>query len=184
MTDRASSVCVAAFLSRPSLALLSWDWGWALARYFHVHYLLGTPTCPVIKGVLLQNPRGTDESTDTREANRLNGKDRKPVNAGREPHTFWLPDQGFPNYTKLFLVLAAADLVAWRLYQKNILEFPSESPSGCSYQQINIRAAHSLQHLLGLSTASKDPARVSLMHPICPSVNRKSRQMLFWIFRR
>lgn len=73
----------------------------------------------------------------------------------RPPH---LPT---PNHIQLFLVLAAADLLAWRPYQKKVLEFPSESPGGCSYPQINIRAAHSLQHLLvGPVHTSEGPARV------------------------
>lgn len=56
------------------------------------------------------------------------------------PTLFHFPDQlPFHDQTKLFLVLAAADLVVLRLYQKKVLEFPYKNLP--SYLQIKIKAA-------------------------------------------
>lgn len=141
----------------------------------------GTPTYPMMEGVLLHHSQRTEESMALWQAKRLNGKDTRPVTAGWGPHAFWLPDQCFPNQTKLFLVLAAADLVVWRLYQQRVLEFSSESPAAVSNRS-RLPTPFSTW-LLGLSIVSKDLARVLLMYPMCPSANRKSCHMLFRIFK-
>lgn len=88
----------------------------------------GTPTYPRIEGVCSITPNAQQRAPTFREATRLNGQDTKPVPTVRAPQIFRLPEQCLPYYTKLFLVLEAADLVVWRLYQKKAQEFPSVSP--------------------------------------------------------